>query len=145
MNYFLEPPDGRKPSYIPGTAGNFRRPHDPHTVPIHDIRGHEADFQLDRNGFQLVPFSSKETEFTDTEQFKKVVYPEVADLLKNMWVLLPACLVLSNLTIGSARAPHECTSSLISYVENRLRPTMPPWTPSRPHLAPMPRSQITPA
>jgi hypothetical protein len=84
LNYYLDPALGGKSSYIPGTIGSFRRKHDPHPVHIHDIRGHEADFTLNKHGFHLCKHNSALEDSTDTEQIKSIVYPEIERLLKNM-------------------------------------------------------------
>ncbi|KAI0081647.1 hypothetical protein K474DRAFT_1635579 [Panus rudis PR-1116 ss-1] len=53
-----------------------------HPVTIHDVRGRESEYTLDRNGFQFVKHQSKETEFTDHGKIEKEYYPEVIELLK---------------------------------------------------------------
>src|SRR5271155_2716282 len=64
--------------------------HDPQTnfsqdtkpAVIHDIRGHEDEFTLDKNGFQIYQHESAEKDFTDDEKIKTEYYREVEDLLK---------------------------------------------------------------
>src|SRR5271163_1841443 len=49
---------------------------------VYDIRGHEEEFSLDKNGFQIYHYESKEKDFTDEEKIKTEYYAEVEDLLK---------------------------------------------------------------
>ncbi|KAI0769891.1 hypothetical protein C8Q74DRAFT_1448614, partial [Fomes fomentarius] len=56
----------------------------PSPVVVHDARGREDEFSLDKSGFQFVKHLSTEREFTDEERIKKVYYKEVEELLKNV-------------------------------------------------------------
>lgn len=51
---------------------------------VHDIRGREAEYTLNRNGFQVVRLDSKLTpdDFHDRAKVKAVYYQELKDLLK---------------------------------------------------------------
>lgn len=71
--YVLDPPAGTEKNNI-GL--------DPHPVVVHDARGRESEFSLDKNGFQFVKHDSQEKEFTDEERIKEVYYKEVEELLK---------------------------------------------------------------
>jgi len=53
-------------------------------VLVHDIRGTEAKYTLDRNGFQVLKMESRLTpeEFHDRERVKSVYYDELKELLK---------------------------------------------------------------
>lgn len=83
LNYFVAPADGSAPPpNIAGDAASYNRPVDPHVVTIHDIRGHEEEFTLEKTGFQVVKSKSPEKEFLDDEQIKAVYYPDVEDVLK---------------------------------------------------------------
>ncbi|KAI0644885.1 hypothetical protein C8Q79DRAFT_912135 [Trametes meyenii] len=53
-----------------------------HPVVVHDVRGREAEFTLDANGFQYVRAPATEREFTDDERIREAYYPEVEALLK---------------------------------------------------------------
>src|SRR5271154_335969 len=55
-----------------------------HIAPIHDIRGHESEFSLDKNGFQVVKSPTAEKDFKDEEKIQKEYYKEVEDLLKKV-------------------------------------------------------------
>jgi len=71
--YVHDPPAGTEKTNIGA---------DPHPVVVHDARGHEADFSLDKNGFQYVKHVSQEKDFLDDEKIKEVYYKEVEDILK---------------------------------------------------------------
>ncbi|KAI0771220.1 hypothetical protein BD413DRAFT_476455 [Trametes elegans] len=73
--YVEQPPEGTPPTNI-GL--------DPHPVLVHDARGHEEDFSLDKNGFQYVKWPSVEKEFDDDERIKEKYYPEVEEILKKV-------------------------------------------------------------
>jgi hypothetical protein len=82
LNYYLDPALGGHSAFEVGTAGYYRRKFDEHPVQIHDIRGHEGDYSISKQGFQHVKHTSTEKNYTDDEQVKRVVYPEVEKLLK---------------------------------------------------------------
>ncbi|KAL4248818.1 asaB hydroxylase/desaturase family protein [Abortiporus biennis] len=51
-------------------------------VIIHDVRGRESDYNLDKNGFQFVKSQSEMKEFDNEDVIEKMYYREVEDLLK---------------------------------------------------------------
>jgi hypothetical protein len=53
-------------------------------VLIHDARGREAEFTLDRNGFQLVKAPTAVRDFYSPEEIRSVYYPEVEGLLRDV-------------------------------------------------------------
>ena len=55
-----------------------------HPARIHDIRGHEEEFTLDKHGFQIHRRKSAEKDFNDEEKIKSEYYKEVEDLLKEV-------------------------------------------------------------
>lgn len=74
-NYVEEPPEGQ-----PRT--NFERKS--HVVQINDIRGHESEYNLDKDAFQVysgVKSATTYETFNDDEEIKRVYYPEVEQLL----------------------------------------------------------------
>jgi hypothetical protein len=87
LNYFRPPEDGSAPfNYVeappagqpPRNFGNF----DVKAV-VHDIRGKESDYTLDKDAFMVVsnlPESAEKT-FTDDDSIKANYYPEVEKLL----------------------------------------------------------------
>ena len=72
---YVEPQEG-KPQTNVGS--------DPQSAVVHDVRGHEAEFSLDKNGFQFVHWPSVEKDFTDDDLIKEKYYPEVEKLLKEI-------------------------------------------------------------
>ncbi|RDX50336.1 hypothetical protein OH76DRAFT_471304 [Lentinus brumalis] len=72
---YLTPPPG-KPEH---NLGEDQRP-----VVVHDARGREDEFSLDKNGFQFVRHASAEAEFVDEERIKEVYYKEAEELLKSV-------------------------------------------------------------
>src|SRR5437762_13974897 len=85
LNFFSPPTSGEKPY-------NYMYPHEPQrnytditrVVPIHDIRGHESEYALDTNGFQVVKSTTTEKEFKDEDKIKEGYYKEVEELLKKV-------------------------------------------------------------
>ncbi|CAL1712568.1 unnamed protein product [Somion occarium] len=55
---------------------------DPHPVVVHNVRGRESEFNLDKNGFQFVKHESVEKDFVDDKKIEDVYYKEVEELLK---------------------------------------------------------------
>jgi hypothetical protein len=70
--YLFEPPAG-----VPAWNGTD----DPREMRIEDARGREAEFTLDRNGFQLVKAPTEFRDFYSPEAVKRIYYPEVGRLL----------------------------------------------------------------
>jgi hypothetical protein len=71
-NYTFDPPPG-----VP--RSNVVR--ETHVVPIHDMRGVEAEISLDREGFELVGHRSAVRDFYDEAQLRDVYYPEAERLI----------------------------------------------------------------
>ena len=72
--YRVDPPPG-----VPRWNGED----DLREVTIEDARGREAEFTLDRNGFQLVKAPTAVRDFYDVDEIKRVYYPEIEQLLKD--------------------------------------------------------------
>jgi hypothetical protein len=72
--YRIEPPPG---------APKWNGIDDPQEVTIEDARGREAEFTLDRNGFQLLKAPTTVADFYSPDEIKRVYYPEVAQLLRD--------------------------------------------------------------
>lgn len=85
LNYYKDPGDGSPPppTYAgrPETYNN--KPVEPTPVTVTDISGHELDYTLDGNGFQIYYHESKEKDFLDDEKIKREYYPETEQLLKD--------------------------------------------------------------
>ncbi|KAJ9606318.1 hypothetical protein H2200_009279 [Cladophialophora chaetospira] len=84
LNYYLDPTKGGYKEFYPGTAGAYRRKHQPQPVEITDITGHEKEFSLDKQGFACVQHESKEKDFADEEGIKERLYSEASELLKEV-------------------------------------------------------------
>ena len=84
LNYYLDPSEGGHTSYQIGVSDYYRRKFEPHQAQINDIRGREDQFDLETHGFQHHNHTSAEKDFDSDEQVKKVVYPEVEQLLKDV-------------------------------------------------------------
>lgn len=74
FNYVEDPPEGEPQRNFSDSA---------QSVTIHDLRGRESEFSLDRDAFQVIGgvAPSKETAFEDDESIKKNYYPEIEQLL----------------------------------------------------------------
>jgi hypothetical protein len=86
LNFFIDPKDGSKPyNYVeapPEGEPRLNFGFDEETVTLNDIRGHEDEYHLDKDAFQVVQgVSSKEKDFSDDDHIKSVYYPEVEKLL----------------------------------------------------------------
>jgi len=84
LNYYLDPALGGHSAFEAGTVGYYRRKFDERPVHIHDIRGQAGDFNINKQGFQLVKHTSAERDYVDEEQVRRIVYPEAEELLKKV-------------------------------------------------------------
>ncbi|KAI1323629.1 hypothetical protein F5Y16DRAFT_403308 [Xylariaceae sp. FL0255] len=85
LNYFKDNEDGTPPAprYV-DRPDSGARPFDAQTVKITNIAGREAEFSLDKQGFQVYPHVAQEKDFLDDEHIKAVYYPETEQLLKDV-------------------------------------------------------------
>ena len=58
--------------------------HEPHTVPIHDMRPVAAQVSLDREGFALLTHRGAVTDFADEDQLRRIYYPEAERLVADV-------------------------------------------------------------
>ncbi|KAI9720783.1 MAG: hypothetical protein M1812_002622 [Candelaria pacifica] len=86
FNYYLDPGDGSLPSpnYVDKPDSYNEKPVDTRRVLVHDIRGSEDEYTLDKTGFQVHKHVSKEKDFLDEDRIKAEYYPEVEQLLKDV-------------------------------------------------------------
>ena len=84
LNYYKDPGDGAgpPPPYV-RQPETYERPTYPLPVTVTDVRGHEAEYNLDNKGFQFYKHASVEKDFKDDDHIKAVYYPEVEQLLKD--------------------------------------------------------------
>lgn len=52
---------------------------------IHDVRGFEDRFELDRNGFKFIKLPAKARDVSTDEKIQDKYYPEVAEVLKELY------------------------------------------------------------
>jgi hypothetical protein len=71
-NYTYDPPPG-----VPRSNAV----HETHVMPIHDLRGIEAEISLDREGFELLGHVSAVRNFYDDAEVRGVYYPEAERLI----------------------------------------------------------------
>ncbi|KAF5022004.1 hypothetical protein F66182_5961 [Fusarium sp. NRRL 66182] len=89
LNFFTPPTDKSTPFNHVDTPpeGLPQRNYSDNPQPtiIHDVRGREADYHLDRDAFQVVQDvpPSKEPEFVDDDSIRENYYPEIEQLLLN--------------------------------------------------------------
>lgn len=84
FNYYKDPGDGSPPPpSIVGKPETYERPAESITHVVHDIRGEEDKYTLDKTGFQIFKHISQETAFVDDEEIKSIYYPEIEDILKS--------------------------------------------------------------
>lgn len=111
LNFYLDPSKGGHTSYQIGVSDYYRRKFDPHPVQIQDIRGREDEFDLETHGFQHHKHVSAEKDFDDDEQIRRVVYPETAQLIKNLYVSSMSFMVVHLLSRLSALVLRKSTHS----------------------------------
>ncbi|KAJ5143226.1 uncharacterized protein N7515_002013 [Penicillium bovifimosum] len=84
LNFLKENEDGSPPNpTIIGKPETYNQPVTTIPATVHDISGHELDYTLDGNGFQLYYHVSQEKDFLDDEKIKKEYYAETEQLLKD--------------------------------------------------------------
>lgn len=89
--------------FYPGTAGYQRRKFDTKPIVINDLRGHEDEFTLDKNGFTMLKGVWSEEDVDDVpEHIKNVVFPETIEAVKKAYVFVN---ILTYITHASA---HPC-------------------------------------
>lgn len=87
FNYYKDPGDGSSPpSIFVDKPETYQLPAETRSALVHDIRGTEDKFTLDKNGFQIYKHQSVEKDFVNDEHIKKVYYPETESLLKEVYV-----------------------------------------------------------
>lgn len=84
LNYWDDPGDGSRPTPIFIGKGRItnERPHLAHEFAIHDISSEDAEYSLDKNGFQYCYHKSVEEDFVDDLVIKTVYYKECAEFLQ---------------------------------------------------------------
>ena len=85
FTYYKDPGDGKPPhqAFI-DRPETFARPAETVTKTVHNIRGQEDQYSLDKTGFQAVKHVSQEKDFLDEERIRNVYYPEIEELMKKV-------------------------------------------------------------
>ncbi|KAH9864713.1 hypothetical protein J1614_010649 [Plenodomus biglobosus] len=85
LRYYKPNEDGSPPApaYI-NRPETYQQPSELHPVTIHDVRGREEDFTLDKSGFQFYRHTAQEKDFIDDERIKTGYYTEIEQLLKDV-------------------------------------------------------------
>ena len=84
LGYHLEPERGGAEVWCPGTVRDKRRPHEHIDVSVTNIRGHEADFSVDVQGFEVGPFQTSVEDVADDQEFTGQYYQDVVAHMKKM-------------------------------------------------------------
>ena len=86
LNYHLEPERGGAEIWCPGTVMDKRRPHEHKDVDVTNVRGHEANFTLDKQGFQWGAFSTSaaDEDFDDKSKIEGQYYRDVVAHVKKV-------------------------------------------------------------
>jgi hypothetical protein len=88
LNFFRAPSDGSRPyNLIPSDPSGELKTNvevEPHTVTIHDLRGHPSTPSLDKEAFSFhtVPSSLSYDDFADEDKIQSVYYPEIQDIVR---------------------------------------------------------------
>jgi hypothetical protein len=86
FNYYLPTPESlqSKPSTDNLELILGSKNQDTRRLPVYDLRGRFDEFELDRNGFQVVKLDSAEKGFEDDERIRRVYYPEIERLIRGV-------------------------------------------------------------
>lgn len=84
LQYYLEANRGGSLYFCPGTVSDKRRPHDDHEATITNIRGREAEFTLDKQGFHVGPFETSVADVDDDAEFRGQYYQDVIAHVKKV-------------------------------------------------------------
>ena len=84
FNYYKPAEDGSPPhpTYT-DRPETYERPVETHEAVVHDVRGREAEYTLDKDGFEFIRRPAVEKDFLDDEVIKAGYYAEVEKLLKD--------------------------------------------------------------
>jgi hypothetical protein len=84
FNYYKDNDDGSppKPNYA-DKPGSYEREHISQRLLVHNVRGTEDQYTLDKTGFEFYKHESVEKSFADEEHIIAVYYPEVEELLES--------------------------------------------------------------
>ncbi|KUI62393.1 Uncharacterized protein in dcmA 3'region [Cytospora mali] len=84
MNYYPADSGPPIPVVVSATTVTNKRPSIATAVTVHDITGYESEYDLDKNGFQLVRHVSEEKVFIDEDRITSLYYAEIERLLEDI-------------------------------------------------------------
>lgn len=85
FNYFKDAEDGSPPHAIHvGRPETYEHPTATHPATVHDVRGRESEYTLDKDGFEFVRNTAAEKDFVDDDAVKAGYYAETEQLLKDV-------------------------------------------------------------
>ena len=109
LGYHLEPERGGATVWCPGTVRDKRRPHEHLEVTVTNIRGHEAEFTVDKQGFAVGPFETSVADVEEDSEFRGQYYQDVVAHMKKVYVRGAPPLISVMLTCLEVRAhPRSC-------------------------------------
>ena len=86
LNYHLEVARGGAAVWCPGTVQDKRRPHEHKDVIVENIRDRLDEFSLDKQGFEVGPFTTSVADCDTNDEFAGQYYKDVAVHVKKMYV-----------------------------------------------------------
>ena len=84
LGYHLEPERGGAAVWCPGTVRDKRRPHEHLEVTVTNIRGHEAEFTVHKQGFAVGPFETSVADVQQDSDFRGQYYQDVVAHMKKV-------------------------------------------------------------
>lgn len=84
LQYQLTPENGGTDEIWPGLVKALRVPRVMVPTKVRDVRGFEADFSLDKQGFQWVQWPAALNTWDDDAEIERVYYPDMESLLKKV-------------------------------------------------------------
>lgn len=84
LNYYLSPARGGAKIYQPGAVSDKRRPHDAQNVQIVDVRGRENDFELDKQGFQIIQLKTSIQDVEKDADWRGQYFEDIMAQVKRM-------------------------------------------------------------
>ncbi|KAF1913120.1 hypothetical protein BDU57DRAFT_503956 [Ampelomyces quisqualis] len=67
----------QKHAHAPRTNLSFQ----PHATPVYDVRGNEAEFVLDKNGFEILRHGTEITDFGNVAAIEQIYFTEMKELI----------------------------------------------------------------
>ena len=84
LQYQLTPEHGGTDEIWPGLVKALRIPRVMVKTKVADVRGHESEFSLDKQGFQWVHWPPALSKWNNDEEIQRVYYPDMEALLKKV-------------------------------------------------------------